>query len=184
MLKGFWFFRQKPILFDGRNSRLFKENAYNVRVYGEYRVGYSTKSIRELTNSLIIAAETNQEYLENWNTKLELRDTDNVFHINIGRILGLGYPKDYSHSDSFIEYFESIWKFNEKPEFVLIVGRFRVACFLTSILLSDPGTKILFDDYQREYYHVIEEIIHPIDRTATQALFVTPELINHKKSFY
>lgn len=168
-------------LFDGRDSRLFVDNAYKAKIYGEYGVGYSTLSIRELSNSIVVAAETNKEYLLKWKTKLSLRENDDLIHINIGEIEGWGYPKDYSMKDSFIHYFESIWKSNEKPDFVLIDGRFRVACFLTSLLLSDPGTKILFDDYNRAYYHVIEDIIEPIDKTETQALFVRPEKIDADK---
>ena len=171
----------KSRLFDGRDSRLFIDNAYKAMIYGEYGIGYSTLSIRESSNSIIVAAETNKEYLLNWKTKLTLRENDNLLHINIGEIEGLGYPKDYSMKDSFIDYFESIWSTNNKPDFALIDGRFRVACFLTSLLLSDPGTKILFDDYQRWHYHVIEEIIEPIDKTETQALFVRPEQVDADK---
>lgn len=171
----------KISLFDGRDSRLFIENAYKAKVYGEYGIGYSTKSILLNNNSTIIAAETNYEYLLNWKTKLALRENDQLIYINIGEIKGWGYPIDYSMKESYIDYFESIWKLNDKPDFVLIDGRFRVACFLTSLLLSDPGTKILFDDYQRKYYHVIEEIIEPTDKTETQALFVRPEQVDYEK---
>ena len=178
VLARMFFSSPKSRLFDGRDSRLFIDNAYKAKVYGEYGIGYSTLSIRESSNSIIVAAETNKEYLLNWKTKIALRENDNLLHINIGEIEGLGYPRNYSMKDTFINYFESIWKLNDKPDFVLIDGRFRVACFLTSLLLSDPGTKILFDDYQREYYHVIEEIIEPIDKTETQALFVRPKQLD------
>lgn len=169
-------------LFNGRDSSLFLENAYNALIYGEYGIGYSTESIRNQSDSVIIAVETNKIYLDTWKNKLELRVSDNVFYINIGDIQGLGYPKNYSQKDSFIEYFESIWRYTNKPDFVLIDGRFRVACFLTSLVFSDPGTKILFDDYDREYYHVIEEIIFPVAQTETQALFVRPEFIDYQKT--
>lgn len=168
-------------MFDGRDSRLFLDNAYDARIYGEYGIGYSTKSIRDSSDSIIIAVETNEEYLKEWKFKIKPRDNDVIFHVNIGLIEGYGSPKDYSFRDHFIDYFESIWKYNSKPDFVLIDGRFRVACFLTAILLSDPGTKILFDDYDREQYHVVEEVILPVDLTKTQALFVKPGFIDLDK---
>ena len=176
--KVFFNQKRKGILFGGRDSRLFNENAYKAKIYGEYGIGYSTKSVRESSNSIIVASETNKEYLLNWKTKLALRENDKLLHINIGETEGMGYPKNYSWSYKFIEYFESIWKFDTKPDFVLIDGRFRVACFLTSILMSEPGTKILFDDYDREYYHIVENGILPFDKTQTQALFIRPELVD------
>jgi len=51
-----------------------------------------------------------------------------------------------------------IIKCNQFPNVILIDGRFRVACFLASLLLAKPGTIILFDDYvNRPHYHVVEK---------------------------
>jgi len=62
-----------------------------------------------------------------------------------------------------------------KPDLVLIDGRFRVACFLHSLLAAEPGTPILFDDYSnRPHYHLVEES-YPIEQTeGRQALFRVP----------
>ena len=50
-----------------------------------------------------------------------------------------------------------------------------MTCFLASLLNSNPGTKIIFDDYfDRPYYHVVEEFIQPIDKCGRQALFIVP----------
>jgi len=58
---------------------------------------------------------------------------------------------------------------------VLIDGRFRVACFLTSILHAEPPCRILFDDYRKkERYHVVERILSPVDFCGRQALFEVP----------
>lgn len=45
---------------------------------------------------------------------------------------------------------------------VLVVGRFRVACFVYSLLCAQTRTIILFDDYaNREHYHAVEEFSRP-----------------------
>jgi hypothetical protein len=41
---------------------------------------------------------------------------------------------------------------------------------------------ILFDDYDREYYHVVEEIIKPFEVNHTQALFIVPNIIDKDKA--
>lgn len=184
VLLGKRLFTVKGGLFLGRDASLFLDNAYNAKVYGEYGVGYSTLSIRQKSDAVIISVETNFEYMSEWKKNLYLLDDDNLFHENIGIIVGWGYPNNYALRKNFIDYFESIWKFDKKPDFVLIDGRFRVAYFLTSLVLSEPGTLILFDDYDREYYHVVEEVLLPNNKTVTQALFITPKTLNKTKILY
>lgn len=51
---------------------------------------------------------------------------------------------------------------NIKDDLLAIDGRFRVQCFLYSLINADEGTILLFDDYcDRPYYHIVEEIIEP-----------------------
>lgn len=173
--------KKKEVLFDGRDASLFLDNALRSKIYGEYGVGYSTLKVRNESDAIIIAVDTNIQYLNDWKTKIKARDNDVFLHQYIGEIAGLGYPSDYSRRELFIRYFESIWNFESKPDFVLIDGRFRVACFLTSLLLAEPGAKILFDDYDRRYYRVVEEVIHPLSTTLTQALFIVPTSLDKEK---
>ena len=51
-------------------------------------------------------------------------------------------------------------------------GRFRVACFLTSLLNADAGSIIIFDDYTlRPEYHIVEIFEKPIEINKRQAAF-------------
>ena len=57
-------------------------------------------------------------------------------------------------------------------DLVLIDGRYRVACFLTSIKNCKLGTKIIFDDYKsRPHFHIVEEFIEPVRYYGDQAVF-------------
>jgi len=65
---------------------------------------------------------------------------------------------------------------------VLVDGRFRVACFLASILSITEDTTIFFDDYvDRDYYHVVEEIIKPNRFCGRQAIFEVNKLVSRQK---
>jgi len=169
-------------LFGGRDAKLFTSNAFKSKTYGEYGVGLSTFKVRNESEATIIAVDTNIDYLNEWRNSINPKDTDILIHCDIGDIIDWGYPINYKRRNSFIDYFESIWTQELKPDFVLIDGRFRVACFLTSVVLGNPGTMILFDDYDREYYHVVEEIIKPFEVTLTQALFIVPNNIDKEKA--
>src|SRR5215218_3663166 len=63
----------------------------------------------------------------------------------------LGYPANMNGVKLWPEYPLSVWESMKKadvsPDLILIDGRFRVACLLTSIFRAAPGTPVLFDDY-------------------------------------
>ena len=87
-----------------------------------------------------------------------------------------GFPKDNSSRSNFIKYCEWIWQQEQKPNFVLIDGRFRVCCFLVSIKHGSPGTKIIIDDYNnRPQYRIVEEFVEVKEKYKRQSLFIIPE---------
>ena len=70
-------------------------------------------------------------------------------------------------------YTDFLWKQPEKPDTVLIDGRFRVCCFLTTLKLADEGTRIIFDDYiNRPHYHFIEKYVPRVTVCGRQCLFI------------
>lgn len=99
-----------------------------------------------------------------------------MVHVDLGELGSWGRPIDYSHRARFSSYIAAPWQFDAKPDVVLVDGRFRVACFLKSLLEAAPGTTILFDDYtERSHYHLVEEYADRTDTCGTQAKFVVPE---------
>ena len=62
---------------------------------------------------------------------------------------------------------------------ILIDGRFRVACFLYSLINAKEGSIIIFDDYtDRAHYHVVEEVIEVYENCGRQAIFKAPKVLN------
>jgi hypothetical protein len=171
-----YFKRKKLVLFDGFDSKLFKEYTLNAKIYGEYGVGQSTRWVIENTEAKIISVESNKDYLDWLSSKLSDKKRSLFIWADIGTIFdGFGRPANYDKRDNFKFYFNAIWQQNLKPDVVLIDGRFRVACFFSSILNADPGTVIIFDDYTyRPYYHIVEEVIKPFELNDRQAFFKVP----------
>ena len=168
------FFKKKNYdLFVGE-KKLFFKNISNSSIYGEYGCGISTQYVLKNFNIPIYSVDTSQQYINL--IKKNIENNLNLKYIDVGELLSWGTPKDYSLRKNFLSYCSWIWEQEQKPTVVLIDGRFRVCCFLVSLKLGNPGTKIIFDDYVcRPEYHIVEEFIKPIEKDKRQSLFIIPE---------
>ena len=96
--------------------------------------------------------------------------------VDVGDVGDWGYPTSFKMRSNYRKYAELFWLTKKRPDLVLIDGRFRVYCFLTSLRFAPVGTKILFDDYiNRPFYHVVEEFAPRLDSCGRQALFEVSE---------
>ena len=162
-------------LFDG-DDFLFKKSLKGIKIYGEYGCGLSSKWILKNTNCKVISVDSSKEWVEkikNQNKKYLSKLTIN--HIDLGKVRRWGFPLGYDKFYNFKDYTEYIWKQSETPTFVLVDGRFRVCCFLTSLKFAEAGTKIIFDDYVNSpHYHFIEKYVSRINECGRQCLFIVP----------
>ena len=156
-------------LFDG-DDHLFKKCIESSKIYGEYGSGKSTIWVgKNFPKSLRYSVDTSLQWVTRVNAQL---GSDTVKHIDVGDVGDWGRPKSYDLRQNFIRYAESLWVDGSGYDLILIDGRFRVLCFLTSLLKCADGTTILFDDYRnRQHYHVVEEFLKPVDFCGRQALF-------------
>lgn len=168
-------------LFDGYD-KLFKKHIKDIKVYGEYGVGNSTTWVYQNTNAKILSVDTSKEWINIVQSKMNELDRIQIDWIDLGVVGDWGTPISYKKREFIINYLESIWMKNNKPELILIDGRFRVACFLYSLLKAFPGSKIIFDDYRnRPHYQVVEEFIKPTELYGNQALFIVTENLSINK---
>lgn len=158
-------------LFGGKPEFLSRL-AGSANVYGEYGVGLSSVWVSRNTTADILAVDTSREWIARVSECLpEGRAT--LRHVSVGDLVSWGRPRDYRHRSAFEDYVSSIWTHDRKPDLVLVDGRFRVACFLKSLLEADEGARIVFDDYtDRPQYHVVEEFAEPEEVGPRQGLFV------------
>ena len=166
------------MLFHG-DDRLFKSLIRDVRIYGEYGMGSSTIWVLDNCKCHVVAVDSNPVWIQHVKDKAQSAVRLDASLVDLGALAHMGRPRTYDKRDNFIAYCTSIWQGSQKPELVLIDGRFRVCCFLNCLLHGEPGTKILFDDYlYRPTYHVVEEFVEPSDYCGRQALFVVPDDLN------
>ena len=172
---------QASILFDG-DDYLFKQYLINCNFYFEYGVGTSTSWVLKNTKTNIISVDTDKKWINtidvsNKGSRIKLN------WVNLGELGNWGRPKSYEYRGKFIDYISNVWCFNEKADVILIDGRFRVACFLYSLINAKTNSLIIFDDYNnRSYYHVIEEIIPIYNSCGRQASFKVPNFFDKKKT--
>ena len=166
-------------LFDG-DDKLFKLYLKDCNLYFEYGVGMSTRWVIENSNAHVIGVDTDKEWIDFVNIESD-SDRTNLIWVNLGDLTKWGRPNSYKRREYFIDYISGVWNFNEQADVILIDGRFRVGCFLYSLLHSKIGSILIFDDYfNRPWYHIIEEVISPNKRCGRQAVFKVPNVFDKK----
>ncbi len=149
-------------------------------VFLEYGAGGSTGFAARTTGvKAIISAESDAAWVERVKSDLAQMEPQaeiHVDHYNIGPVGDWGMPVDTSGFKTYHSYITGPWRKAAArgftPDLVLIDGRFRVSCFLYTLLKARPGTPILFDDYMdRERYFVAEAFCPRLAAHGRMAVF-------------
>ena len=95
------------------------------------------------------------------------------FHvIDVGETSKWGYPIDESKKHLWPNYSLGVFSRPSNHDLVLVDGRFRVACTLSSILSTPDDCRILLHDFwDRPQYHIVSKYLETIDRIDTMGLF-------------
>jgi len=162
-------------LFSGDDA-MFKRSLKGCTVYGEYGCGASTLWVARHVPCRILSVDTSSEWVQKVRQECTpLNVPVQIHHADLGPVGAWGRPVAYDFFDRFAEYTDFLWQQPVKPDLVLVDGRFRVCCFLTTLLHADPGTTVLFDDYMnRTKYHFVERHLKPVETCGRQARFVVP----------
>lgn len=148
----------------------------------EYGSGGSTLVAAQSATEAVISVESDRLWLSN------LRDWFNenppavpvtLHHGNIGPTQKWGRPLDMSEARIWSGYALSVWDSAafRHPDVVLVDGRFRLACMLTTLLRITRPVQVLCDDYLgRPTYHRIESLVGAPEMTGRMAAFTfTPQ---------
>jgi hypothetical protein len=162
-------------LFAG-DDMLFKTSFSKDTVYGEYGCGASTIWVSNTIGCEVFSVDSSKNWINFVHSKCK-QNSKLISHLaDVGPIGSMGRPLGYSRLENFNDYTDWIWMNDKKPNLVLVDGRFRVCCFLTSLIFAEKGTKIFFDDYtNRPHYHFVEKFIKPSETCGRQALFIVPK---------
>jgi hypothetical protein len=168
------FAKTSDSLFDG-DDVMFKEIVGKCQIYAEYGCGASTLWVSSNTACSIYSVDTSSDWIER--VQLDCIRTDNIHlhHTQVGDLGNWGRPLSYDFCENFSDYSNWFWNMGISPDAVLIDGRFRVCCFLTTLLRAKEGASIIFDDYtNRRHYHYVERFLKPAATCGRQALFTVP----------
>lgn len=148
------------------------------RCYLEFGSGGSTVlACRTPGLNHIVTVETDPAWLQRVQQATDGSPCDrSLLHCDLGPVGPWGTPLSRDHAADFWRYPTLPWQTARArglhPDLVLIDGRFRVACFLHSLISADAGTTVLFDDYfDRAHYAVAEKFCQPCERHGRLAVF-------------
>jgi hypothetical protein len=171
-------------LFDGDDG-LFKELIKHAKTYYEYGCGKSTEFVFKYSSATIFSVDTSNDWVKKIKSLegIEKSKRLNLSWVDVGEVANWGTPTSFKMKHNFRNYAELLWLNNAIPDLVLIDGRFRILCFLTSIKFAPAGCKILFDDYiDRPFYHIVEDFCPKLETCGRQALFEVSEIAKEKVS--
>jgi hypothetical protein len=137
----------------------------------EYGSGGSTAMASQMSGKTVFSVESSAS----WYHAMAVWFDDNppvsdvrLHYQNIGKTREWGWPETDEDWRKYPKYPLSVWQRDDfqHPDLVLIDGRFRVGCFLTTLLSITKPVTVLFDDYVgREKQYQICETFAPITQT-------------------
>jgi protein O-GlcNAc transferase len=154
----------KPHLTD-KDYGIFKKYLSNSKYYFEYGSGGSTYEASMFSNiECVYSVESDKEWVKKIKLILPNNSKTTFFFVDLQSNGNWGNPgKDCKVSD-YKQYSDAIHLVDKsKIDTVLIDGRFRVACALKCLELSNAV--ILFDDFlDRPKYHIVLEYYDIIEK--------------------
>lgn len=157
--------------------KTFEDALVGAACYLEFGCGESTtlaarsavRTVYSVDTSAVLAKATRQA-LANSESKIRIE------HCDVGIVGAWGRPIDRTRMPDYYRYAILPWQAAREdgkvPTLILIQGRFRVACFLYSLLTARPGARILFDNYaDRTQYHPVERYCAVDELRGRMAMF-------------
>jgi hypothetical protein len=166
--------------------QLLTDSISRSKHYLEYGIGGSTILASQQSLSSIVAIDSSEEWIDKIHSRIVksvCSSNVSLIHADLGKTADWGYPIDENKVKNWPQYYSSPWiryrNLELSPDLILIDGRFRTSCFLFSLLNSETGTRILWDDYLgRPEYHFVEKALHPQGLIDDMAIFKVTEKID------
>ena len=161
---------------------LFKKQLTDTKAYFEFGSGGSTK-LAARSNVAVYGVESDKFWVDTLHK--ETGELCKVEYVDIGPTKEWGYPVDDSHKEKFVNYSEAILKYDQAFDFILVDGRFRVACTLNAIKHTlkkqkqITDTRIFIHDFwNRADYHEVLEFLDTEHVVESAGVFRVKENIN------
>lgn len=163
---------------DDEGLSYFHQMLADSRCYLEFGCGGSTVyACNEAKVTNVLSVDTSIDWVKRIRAETATSGVNLVLdHVDLGEVGDWGKPKSADRYKDFWKYPASPWRkareLDLTPDTVLIDGRFRVACFLYSLLSAKSGTTIMFDDYfDRPHYFEVEKFCSLTKRVGRSGIF-------------
>lgn len=166
------------------SAALLRAEYAQAKVIVEYGAGGSTVEAGSLAGTTVFSVESDPDWvsmMQRWFEREPPIGTVHFHSVDIGPTGPWGHPKDTKKWRNFVDYPLSVW---DRPDFlhpdvVMIDGRFRVGCFIATLISIRQPTRVLFDDYgNRPHYHIVEEFSPRAYMVGRMAVFnMTPRTL-------
>jgi hypothetical protein len=156
---------------------LFNECLSHSTSYAEYGAGLSTVVAASVANLPVRSVESDPLWFSLVEQTVGAGRVSFV-RPELGNVGDWGMPVSYKYSTNFPLYVRGVFEQEFEPNFVYIDGRFRVACWIETIINAKPGTLILVDDYRDQpKYQIMADYLMPTEVSGRQALWVRPDFV-------
>jgi hypothetical protein len=139
----------------------------------EFGAGGSTVLAASYPNiQHVTSIESDPAWIEKVAKGIRTPEKVTLVHGDIGPVKAFGHPKDFlRQADKFRNYWQPLAEIVPRPDFILIDGRFRVACLFFSLLHVPDALYAIHDYTGRPAYHVVEEFAQKGECVGTLQLF-------------
>ena len=169
---------ERPVLTLPEEAAEWVRESYGAAsVILEYGSGGSTVLAAEAGGKTVFSVESDKAWSQMMQRYFDANPPKSTVHLhyaNIGKTKEWGRPVSDTRWRRYHRYPLSVWDREDfqHPDVVLIDGRFRVACLLTTLYRIERPVIALFDDYAgRDKYHEVEEFVKPVDVRGRMARF-------------
>ncbi|MGO2009153.1 O-linked N-acetylglucosamine transferase, SPINDLY family protein [Vreelandella alkaliphila] len=165
--------------------KLLKRGLKKAKQYFEFGSGGST--VWAVKEGLTVQGVESDA---NWVNALKdkLGEQCQVETVDIGATKAWGFPVSMDAADKFPAYSQAIAKYSQPFDFILVDGRFRVACTMSAILhildYSDEASDariFIHDFWNRPHYHVVLQFLETVEKVETAGLFKISKNINREE---
>lgn len=166
---------------------LFAAFVHNARGMLEFGCGGSTVFASRTGRGFLESIDSSAAWVEKVGKAVAAQPASRSVHlkvVDIGVIGDWGMPKDEEKKPMWSRYHEEVWHRLDvtKIDFVLIDGRFRLACFYQCLLRLCPGTFVAFHDLAaRSLYMRARQVAREVATSENLSVFQTNSLSQEQR---
>lgn len=154
---------EKPYMTE-KEIHFLKDALKDAREYFEFGIGGSTILAATYPKLSISGIDSSRVWIREVKDEVRQRGNVKFKYVFIGLLGAFGRPLSYRNKFFWKRYSKAIHELAQKPDVILIDGRFRVACAVQAIIFSiqhNIKPKILLHDSVRGEYAILYKILLP-----------------------